>query len=76
MSPAMPRLLAVAALLLPVALAGCSGLDYRPYTYTGIGDMRPRPGLFSGPDGEFVVYRKEKAPGAPSGPPAERPGAR
>lgn len=73
---AMSRLLALAALVPPVGLAGCAGLDYRPYTYTAVGDMRPRPGLFSGPDGEFVVYSKHKDPGLASGPPAPRPGGR
>lgn len=76
MAAAISRLLAAAALGLPVALAGCAGLEYRPFTYTAVGDMRPRPGLFSGPDGEFVVYSKQKDPGREAGPPAPRPGAR
>ncbi len=41
------------------ALAGCASPDYRPLTYTNIDDMRPGPGLFTGRDGEFVVFRKD-----------------
>jgi hypothetical protein len=57
----------VLALLPLPLLAGCSGLHYEPFTYTAVGDMRPGPGLFSGADGEFVVYRELKDPSASSG---------
>jgi len=45
-------LLAVAAL---GALAACSNVQ--PLGYTAIHEIRPGPGLFSGDDGVFVLYR-------------------
>lgn len=48
------RLIPVIALA--AMLAGCSGVE--PYSYTPIDEIPPGPGLFSGEDGEFVLYRR------------------
>lgn len=45
-----------AALLLALLLlAAC---ETRPSTYTPVDEIPKRPGLFSGPDGEFVIFRR------------------
>jgi len=49
------------ALAAVLGLAGCSDLHYRPLTYTNINDMRPGPGLFSGKEGAFVMFRDDKS---------------
>ena len=47
-----------AALALTVALllVGCA--DMEPFDPPVAGEMNPEPGLLSGPDGEFVLYRR------------------
>ena len=72
----MTRLRTALMLLALALLANCSELHYRPFTYTTVGDMRPGPGLFTGADGEFVVYRKEKETGDARGAPAAHPDAK
>jgi hypothetical protein len=50
--------------------AGCA--DVEPFDPPVAGEMNPEPGLFSGPDGQFVLYRRavEEAPtDAPAEPP-------
>ncbi len=37
-------------------LAACSGVQ--PFAYTEVHELPPGPGLFSGEDGEFVLYRR------------------
>jgi hypothetical protein len=49
------------ALAAVLGLAGCSDLRYRPMTYTNVNDMRPGPGLFSGREGAFVLFRDDKS---------------
>lgn len=49
---AVLRLAAAAALA--AGLAACSNVQ--PYTFTAIDEIPPGPGLFSGEDGEFVLY--------------------
>ena len=46
--------LALAAMLLVAACA-----DIRPFDPPVAGEMRPGPGLFSGPDGAFVILRRQ-----------------
>jgi hypothetical protein len=48
------RLIAAAAL--SAGLAACSGV--RSYEFVAIDEIPPGPGLFSGEDGEFVIYRR------------------
>jgi hypothetical protein len=59
------------ALVLPALLiAGCA--DIEPFDPPVAGEMNPEPGLFSGLDGQFVLYRGavEEAPtAAPAKPP-------
>jgi len=54
MRRAATRLLAAAALL--AGLAACSGV--KSYEFVAIDEIPPGPGLFSGEDGEFVIYRR------------------
>ena len=46
---------AVAAALM-LTVAACA--DIKPMEYTEIHEIQPGPGLFSGQDGEFVLYGK------------------
>ena len=39
-----------------LVIAGCSGIE--PLELTNTREEGPEKGLFSGPDGEFVIYRK------------------
>jgi hypothetical protein len=48
------------ALAAVLGLSGCSDLHYKPLTYTNVNDMRPGPGLFSGREGAFVIFRDDK----------------
>lgn len=50
----VPRWLAL--LLLSGMLGACSGVE--PFAYTEVHEIQPGPGLFSGEDGEFVIYRR------------------
>jgi len=43
-------------LLALLVVAGCSGIE--PLELTNTREEGPEQGLFSGPDGEFVIYRK------------------
>lgn len=40
-----------------VALAAACGA-YHPYEYVDSKETKPGPGLFTGDDGEWVIYRK------------------
>ncbi len=53
-SGAWKRLVLLA--VLAAGLAACSGVQ--PYSYTPIDEIPPGPGLFSGEDGEFVLYSR------------------
>lgn len=46
----------LAVLLFFGLLAACSGVE--PFAYTEVHEIPPGPGLFSGEDGEFVIYRR------------------
>lgn len=49
--------------LLMVALSACGNVT--PIDYTEPHDIQPGPGLFSGKDGDFVLYgEREAAPGS------------
>lgn len=48
-------------LLILLGLGGCAGLHSEPLIYTNIDDMRPGPGLFTGPEGAFVLFRSDKS---------------
>ena len=56
----------VVTLMLFGLVAACSGIEPDTPQMTGANEMQPRPGLFSGPDGEFVLV------GEPSLPPDEQ----
>ena len=43
------------ALSMGLGLAGCAAA---PFDYTPVDEIPPGPGLLSGEDGEFVVYRR------------------
>lgn len=44
-------------IVLPALLiASCA--DVEPFEPPVAGEMNPEPGLFSGPDGQFVLYRR------------------
>ena len=45
----------LAAAVFATALAACSA--GKPADYTAIDEIPPGPGLFSGADGEFTLYR-------------------
>lgn len=56
-------------LMAPILLAALAGCGFRPDDRPlGGSDMKPGPGLLTGPTGEFVVQR-----GAPVTPPPARP---
>jgi len=44
-------------------LAGCA--DMQPFDPPVAGEMNPEPGLFSGPSGEFVLFRQTGDASAP-----------
>lgn len=46
----------LAAAMLAIGLAACSGVQ--PYDFVAIDEIPPGPGLFSGADGEFVLYSR------------------
>lgn len=46
-------------LLLSLLVCGCGGTDYN---YVDTREEKPGPGLLSGDDGVFTVYKKEKEP--------------
>ena len=46
----------LAMILLALALGACA--DTKPLDYTPAGEIPPGPGLFSGKDGEFKIFRK------------------
>lgn len=46
----------LAVLVLALALGACA--EMKPLDYTPSGEIPPGPGLFSGKDGEFKVFRK------------------
>jgi hypothetical protein len=43
------------AMALVFALAGCAGVEPVDPPLMGANEMQQRPGLFSGPDGDFVI---------------------
>ena len=50
----------VMGLVLVVLLVGCAGIEpYEPHDYRREG---PKKGLFTGSEGEFVIYRKADEP--------------
>lgn len=46
------------AVLLLFALTGCGTVSHQPLEVHQGTEMSPRPGLFSGEDGEFVIFRR------------------
>lgn len=61
----MPRqsIRLLAALLAAVLLAACAGIEMRPgETSHARRDNPPGPGILSGKDGEFVLFRLEAPP--------------
>ena len=50
----------VGPVLAVLLVSGCAGIEpYEPRDYREEG---PKQGLFSGPEGEFVIYRKPEVP--------------
>lgn len=47
----------IIAIIVLTALAACSAGE--PLEYTAADEIRPGPGLVSGPDGKFTLYRAE-----------------
>ena len=45
----------VIALAVGLGLAACAA---EPFDYTPVDEIQPGPGLLSGEDGEFVIYRR------------------
>lgn len=43
-------------LLLILLMAGCA--DMQPFEYQAVDEIPPGSGLFSGDDGEFVIFRR------------------
>lgn len=52
------RLAPTLLLALASLLSACAGPAVRPWTYVDQREMEGRPGLFSGPNGDFVLYRQ------------------
>ena len=50
----------IGLLLLAFLITGCAGMD--PYVPRDDREEGPEKGLFSGTDGEFVIYRKPAEP--------------
>jgi hypothetical protein len=50
----------IGPLLVALLLAGCAGIE--PYEPRDTREEGPERGLFSGADGEFVIYRKADEP--------------
>lgn len=48
-------------LLLAFMLSACAS-DYKPFEFTPIDEIPPGPGVFTGEDGEWVIYRKKGEP--------------
>lgn len=46
----------LSAALLSAGLAACSGVQ--PYNFVAVDEIPPGPGLISGEDGEFELYRR------------------
>lgn len=57
--PAPRRMMAaiIGAAALSGMLAACSGV--KPFDYTAVHEIPPGPGLISGDDGEFELYKRE-----------------
>ena len=58
------KVLWIGPLLVAMLLTGCAGME--PYEARDHREDGPESGLFSGPDGEFVIYRKAEEPEADS----------
>jgi len=54
-----------ASLAALVVISGCSGIQ--PYEPRNHREEGTKDGLFSGPEGEFVIFRREEAPKKSSG---------
>ena len=48
-----------AALALTLALLLVACAEMAPFEPPVAGELNPEPGLFSGPEGEFVLYRRD-----------------
>ena len=54
------KALLISLLLLVLLVAGCAGIE--PYEPRNNREEGPQKGLFSGSEGEFVIYRKADEP--------------
>ena len=53
----------IAAFILLIVLSGCA-VSPEPFEYRADNELKPGPGLFSGENGVFTIYRKPAAPEA------------
>ena len=53
----------ISAVMLLTVLCGCA-VSPEPYEYQADNELKPGPGLFSGEDGVFTIYRKPAPPEA------------
>ena len=51
----------IGLLLVALLVTGCAGIE--PYEPRDTREEGPKRGLISGPEGEFVIYRKADEPG-------------
>ena len=50
--------LQVGTLLMAFVVTGCASINPDDRAWRDLQEEGPKQGLFSGPDGEFVIYRK------------------
>ena len=55
------KLLGIIVVIMMVALSACA-TPPKPYEYRSDRQLKPGPGLFSGEDGVFTIYRKSAVP--------------
>jgi len=51
----------IAAFILLIVLSGCA-VSPEPFEYRADNELKPGPGLFSGEEGVFTIYRKPALP--------------
>lgn len=51
------KVLKISALLMALMVTGCASINPDDNEWRDLQEEGPKQGLFSGPDGEFVIYR-------------------
>ena len=54
----MRKVLQLGALLVSLMVTGCAGINPNDDVWRNVQEDGPKQGLFSGSDGEFVIYRR------------------